>query len=68
VKSSDTVRISVALTRDEAALLLRFLRRVDENEFEEMWDEADPARQRAREFMKIGEKVRVAIMKAGVEV
>jgi hypothetical protein len=54
----DTVRISVALTRDEAALLLRYLRRIGERDFEAVWDDDDPARQRAREFMEISGKLR----------
>jgi hypothetical protein len=66
-KPRDTVRITVELTREEAALLLRYLRRVGENEFEQMWDDDDPARQRTREFMEIGDRMRVAILNVGVE-
>jgi hypothetical protein len=62
------VRIRVALTRDEAALLLRYLRRVGERNFEAVWDEDDPTRrQRAREFMELGDRLRGAILMAGVD-
>jgi hypothetical protein len=64
----DKVRITVDLSRDEAVLLLRYLRRVGKRDFEAVWDDKDPVRQRAREFMELGHKVRDAIRSAGVDV
>jgi hypothetical protein len=58
------VRISVDLARAEALLLLRLLRRVD---FGDAFEEHDEAPDAASVFQNASVKVRMALLRAGVD-